>query len=401
MRFDGRLLKLLLLSALAGCGFTPGEAAPPTGTGNTGNSGNTGIGASTGTTGTGASGVGLNSGAGGDVGMTGGSCGQTNVPIEAVPPDVLIIQDKSGSMADDDSGSSCGRNCTQGSKWTQMVTAVSGVVMSTDSQINWGLKFFSDDNVCGASKAPQVGVGSSTGTQIASTLQMTNPNGNTPTRDAVTTGASYLAGVKDNNPKYILLATDGLPNCPAGCADMGGQASDMCTRTDNPSEDVAATQAIADALTKYKIKTFVIGVGNVSAAQNTLNNFAMAGGLAQSGASTSYYAATDPQALENALNALVGAVFSCTVSLSGAPSGFTNVAVSATDTSMNNKNVAISQDGTNGWSYDANKQNILLNGDSCSKLKNGTYTNLNFIYACEGTTICIDRNQDGTCTDHM
>src|SRR5579884_2663591 len=108
MRFNGRLLKLLLLSALAGCGFTPGQAAPPTGTGNTGNSGNTGIGASTGSTGTGASGVGLNSGAGGDVGMAGGNCGQTNVPIEAVPPDVLIIEDKSGSMADDDADNGCG-----------------------------------------------------------------------------------------------------------------------------------------------------------------------------------------------------------------------------------------------------------------------------------------------------
>lgn len=401
MRLNGRLLKLLLLSALAGCGFTPGEAGPPTGSAPSGNGGNTGVGASPGNPGTGNTGVGLQSGAGGDVGMTGGNCGQASVPIEAVPPDVLIIEDKSGSMNNDDSDSSCGRGgCGANSKWSQMVSAVSGVVTSTDTQINWGLKFFSDNGACDASGAPAVAVANATGTAIANTLQMTTAGGNTPTRDAVTTGAAYLSGVKDNNPKYILLATDGLPNCPEGCANMSNP-SQSCGMTDNSSEDMAATQAISDALSKYGIKTFVIGVGNVSVAQNTLNNFAMAGGLAQAGAGTSYYAATDPQALENALNALVGAVFSCQVSLATAPTGFTNVAVSAADQSMGGKNIAIPQDSTNGWSFDASKQNILLNGDACTKLKNGVYTNLNFVYACEGTVICIDRNPDGTCGDHV
>jgi len=399
MRLNGRLLKLLLLSALAGCGFAPGEAGPATGSAISGTGGNSGGGASQGNPGTGNTGIGLSSGAGGDVGMTGGNCGQASVPIEAVPPDVLIIEDKSGSMNNDDSDSSCSGGCGMSSKWTQTVGAVSSVVTSTDSQINWGLKFFSDDNQCGASRAPVVDVANGTGTQIANTLQMTTANGYTPTREAVTTGAAYLAALKDSNPKYILLATDGLPNCPVGCSGMT-HVSSSCGQTDNPSEDMAATQAISDALTKDGIKTFVIGVGNVSSAQNTLNAFAMAGGLAQSGAATSYYAATDPQALETALNTLVGAVFSCTVSLANAPTGLTNVAVSAADQSMGGKNIAIPQDGTNGWSFDANHQNILLNGDSCTKLKNGTYTDLNFVYACDGTVICIDRNPDGSCGDH-
>src|SRR6185312_8088340 len=108
MRLNGRLLKLLLLSALAGCGFAPGEASPPTGSAPSGNGSNTG--------------VGLTSGAGGDVGMTGGNCGQATVPIEAVPPDVLIIEDKSGSMNNDDNDQSCstrnGSGCGTNSKWS-------------------------------------------------------------------------------------------------------------------------------------------------------------------------------------------------------------------------------------------------------------------------------------------
>ncbi len=98
MRFNGRLSTVLLFSAVIGCGFAPGQAAPPTGTG-TGNGGNTGVGASVGggaTTGS-STGVGLRSGAGGDVGIgTGGNCGQASVPIKATPPDVLIVQDQIG-----------------------------------------------------------------------------------------------------------------------------------------------------------------------------------------------------------------------------------------------------------------------------------------------------------------
>src|SRR6185503_8377367 len=91
-RFDG-LLKLVLVSALAGCGFNPGEAGAPTGAGassgsGTGAGGTTGVGASSGI---GASpGIGLSSGAGGDVGIGGSSCGQTNVQVMPEPPDILI-----------------------------------------------------------------------------------------------------------------------------------------------------------------------------------------------------------------------------------------------------------------------------------------------------------------------
>jgi hypothetical protein len=397
-RFNGQLSKLLVLSALVGgCGFTPGEAGAPTGAGgSTGNGagGNVGVGASTGIGA--APGIGASNGAGGDVSIP-TSCGQTNVPINAVPPDVLIIEDKSGSMDEDDNGHSCNNGCGANSKWTQVSAALTQVVTNTDSQINWGLKFFSDDNACTGSGPPIVGVGANNGGMISTAIAGTKAGGNTPTRDAVTTGSTYLAGVQDTNPKYILLATDGLPNCPVGCAGMA-KPTDACTMTDNPSEDTAATMAVANALS-MGIKTFVIGVGNVSTAQNTLNKFAMAGGLAQTGAATSYYAATDPTALEAALNALVGAVFNCTVSLAGAPTGFTNVAVSAKDNSTG-KTIAIQPDPNNGWTYDAGMKNILLKGSSCDNLKNGTYSDLNFIYACAGTTICIDRNPDGTCGDH-
>ena len=142
-------------------------------------------------------------------------------------------------MDEDDSGH-CNNGCGANSKWTQMAAALKQVVMANDSQINWGLKFFSDDDGTRATRRARP-VGHDRHRQqrpISTAIDATTPGGNTPTRDAVTTGAAYLAGVKDNNNKYILLATDGLPNCPTGCAAMS-RPNNTCTQTDNPSEDQA------------------------------------------------------------------------------------------------------------------------------------------------------------------
>ncbi len=387
------LVMSVLSVAVVGCSFSPGmPMGEGTGAGGVGalgghlgTGGRGGGGALGGNTGTGTGGS-SSSGSGGDVGITGaaGQCGQGNVSIMAVPPDILIVQDKSGSMDEDDGGSSCKNGCGANSKWSQVTTALNTVVASTQSSINWGLKFFSDDDACDASGAPVVTVANMNANAIAKAIGATGPSGNTPTRDAITYGASYLATLTDTNPKYLLLATDGLPNCPVGCAGMSSP-SNACTTTDNPSEDKAAEQAVAAAL-QQGFKTFVIGIGNVSSAVKTLNQLAANGGEAQSGASTSYFAATDPTALENALATIVGAVASCEISLAGAPMGFTNVAVSAQTAAGT---IQIAADPTNGWSYGPNNQSIILNGTSCTNLKNGTYSNFQFYYACPGTTIHI------------
>jgi von Willebrand factor type A domain len=389
-RFHGHVVKLVLISALAGCGFNPGQAGSgnvPTGGGiSSGNAASSGSGsaATSGNTG-----VGLNSGGGGDVTGGGGSmqCGVTSTPQAVQPPDVLIVQDKSGSMADDDTDTACNGGCGANSKWSQVSAAMQNVVTATEMSVNWGLKYFSDTSACSAAAAPVVTIGTANAANaIVASYMATTPANNTPTRDAITYGAMYLATLTDSNPKFLLLATDGLPNCPSGCASMRNP-SNSCTMTDNPDEDMAAEAAITMAA-MMGFPTFVVGIGNVSSAVNTLNQFAINGGEAQTGAATSYYAATDPTSLEAALNAIVGKVASCTVQLQGVPAGQTNVAVSVDDSS--GKATEVPEDPTNGWSYTSTADTaIQLNGTYCDGVKNGTYTNIKFYYACDGMPIMI------------
>jgi len=398
-RLNGHLVKLALISVgLSACGFSPGPAGQGVTTGSAASSGNTsGAGGGGGTLVI--TGVGLNGG-GGDVTGGGGTmtCGVTNNPVMPSPPDVLIVQDKSGSMGNDDSDHGCNGQMTGGcgnnSKWAQLTTALSNVITATDSVVNWGLKYFSDDGACDASHAPVVAVAPMSGAAVVRSIQGNQPGGYTPTRDGITYGAQYLGTLNDTNPKFLLLATDGLPNCPSGCAaDSGGM---MCTTTDNPSEDMMAEMAVTMAAS-MGYQTFVIGIGNVTAAQNTLNQLAIAGGQPQMGGTTSYYAATDEATLEAALMAIVGKVASCTIGLPAAAVGQTNVAVSVDDAS--GKATKVPEDASNGWSYVNNGMAIQLNGSYCDNVKNMTYTNVQFLYSCNGQPICIDKLADGTCGD--
>jgi len=402
-RLPNQCLPIFVLLSLVGCGFSPGAPGEASGSG-----GDTGTGVS-GTAGvSGLTGAGLT---GGDVGITGAggtstTCGQAAVTINPLPPDILIVEDRSGSMDDDQTDTACANGgCGAMSKWALVTAAINQVVTATDTQVNWGLKFFADaDAQCGVNAGAAVGVAPKTSGAIAAAITAsTKANGGvnmgsyTPTRKAVNAGTAYLTGVQDTNPKYLLLATDGLPNCPDNC---NGNA---CTNTPNAAE-TAAVEASITAAQAAGFKTFVVGIatGTDQSANTALNGFAMAGGESQPGGATQYYSVTDTASLVTALNKIVGIIASCTIDVSKVPpDALANFKISATD--ANGKAVEITDytfdpPGTGAPPLPA-PNNIILdpNGTSCMSLGNGSYTNFQFNYACQGMKVCIDKNADGSC----
>jgi hypothetical protein len=327
------------------------------------------------------------------------SCGQTNVSVMPEPPDILIVQDKSLSMNQDATGCCCGGNgrnscntgtctgntaCGATSKWSQVSAAIDTVVMTTQTTVNWGLMFFGSDSMCGVNAMPNVAIAASNYTAISQAYASNQPSSYTPTESAVNAAAAYMQTVTDTNPKYLLLATDGLPNCnPNGN-----------TVTDDDS--AGATTAVMSAA-KAGFPTFVVGIGNTMGV-TTLNQLATAGGEAQVGSAdgNSFYEVNSTADLVTALNKIVGMVASCNIPLTGVNGTLEKVAVSAKDASGNT--VEIMQDSTNGWSYtDTSMTTIILNGTACTDLQNGMLSDFQFIYTCSTGTICIDRKSDGTC----
>jgi hypothetical protein len=347
-----------------GCTFSPGSG------GNGPDGGNHGIPGS-GTTGSGFGGsTGSGTGSGGSRGpsVDGNNCGLQTIPIENIPPDLLIILDKSGSMGELADGTKCAAGAACQSKWLDMTAAINQVVGQTQATIRWGLKYFANNDTCGVNDGAAVPVGPNNGMAIANSIAMTTPNGSTPTRLAETSGAAYLMGVTDPNPKYILLATDGLPNCAPRVRDTSQE------------DAMGAEQAVA-AAAAAGIPTFVVGVGSIPDAATTLTQMAINGGRPQM-AAPRYYPVSNTADLVSVLGTIGGQIASCTFALGQVPPDPSNIAVNA-----DGKRVPKDTTHMNGWDYGTGMRSVELFGTWCDQIKSKAIKNVQAIFGCPGVVI--------------
>jgi len=297
------------------------------------------------------------------------SCGITTHSAERLPPDVLIVLDRSLSMNDqvmpvmDLNGL---LNCLLAgpcpSKWADMTKAIQASVSTSGNTIDWGLKFFPDDGACGVTDTAAVPVAPNNATAVNGAIAATQPGGATPTSAALASAGRYLMGLTDANPRYVVLATDGQPNCAGG--NMG------------TADDAAAIAAVT-SLAGAGIPVFVIGIATQGTADATLTSMAMAGGKARA-ATPPYYPVAVSADLVAALAAIGGQVVSCTFAIPPPPDPG-NVAVDA-------DGMRVPKDPSNGWQYGPGMTSIVLTGSWCANLQNGTLTTVQAKFAC-GTTI--------------
>lgn len=357
----------------AGCARIDTGAAADAGNGTTpapdgGNAGGSG-GGSGGVTGTGgtpsnndAGGLGGSSGNGDGPTADGLNCGLATFQLERLPPDVLIVLDKSGSMSDLAKGL---LGCLFGqcnSKWTDMKTALSAAVMSTQATVNWGLKLFPTDQMCGVSDGVAAPVAPNNAAAIIAAINGTRPDGLTPTRVAIEGAGRHLMGLTRPNPRYIVLATDGLPNC--------GPTED--SPEDQPT--ITAVGMVAAA----GIPVFVIGVGTAGDGDATLSAMAQAGGKPRAG-TPAYYPVTTSADLSAALATIGGQIVSCTLAIKTPPDP-TNIAVDADGR-------RVPRSATDGWEYGPGMTSIQLNGSWCTNYQNGMIKNVQTIFGCPGIII--------------
>jgi len=301
------------------------------------------------------------------------NCGVETSSTTKRPTDVLLVLDRSGSMSESiDSDCCCTSscrtitglqlctdtlNCTQ--RWPALTTAITAT-MSASTSIDWGLKLYSSpsqSNTCGVTQSAEVAIASGSSSALQKAITDVSPAGNTPTASAISAATAYLQTVTDPNTKVILLATDGQPNCKAGA------------RSTSDSDVAGTTTALAAALTAG-YKTYVIGIGP---SVGNLDNFAQAGGTEH------YYPATSAQDLADALAAISKAVSSCTFEMSQNPPDEENVAVYL-------DGALLPKDSTNGWSFGANPQTVVLNGTTCEQISSGAATKVQVLFGCPGQT---------------
>jgi hypothetical protein len=345
------LLGSILVAVACLVGFT-GCLAPPGQPGGGGGAGGGGAGG-----GAGGGGAGGGAGGGGPSAMP--NCGQQTFPLSttALPPNVMLIVDDSGSMKE--------MLGTQ-AKWDVLKAAVEALVSRYDGKVNWGLSIFPDpssNDSCAPGKV-EIPVGPGNKQRIIDRLKPIAVNdigGNTPTEttlQAIERNGGLTDPMRGN---YVLLMTDGLPTC---------------------NQDGRVTPAVTSLYRKTpSVRTFVVGIGDgTNSDPAELNAWAEAGHTARTGAPTKYYQANDVNQLQSSFDSILAGIASCNYQLTSPPSD-PNLLVPYLDAQP------VANDPVNGFTYDAASKTITFNGASCDRLKAGAVTKVEFIYGCPGGTI--------------
>ncbi len=309
----------------------------------------------------GANGNGGGSGSGSGTGTEPQGCGKQTFPIQASKqsPNIMMVVDESGSMKDPIAGSTM-------SKWSALVGAVNQLLGQYSGSAQWGLSIFphTPANACSPGQIDVAVAPNTTMTILSKLNAMTDATigGNTPTNQTLQGMLGSAAGLADaTKANYVLLMTDGLPNC-------GG--------TD---QAVASTIGQLYAQTT-SVRTFVVGIGSdTNSNPAALNSWAQAGHTARTGA-TEYYQVNTVNDLQAAFQDIVNGVASCTYQLSMKPSDPSLVVAYI-------GGVAVPSDAANGTSYDPGTNSLVFHGTSCDQIKSGAATSLDIIYGCPAPPI--------------
>jgi hypothetical protein len=281
------------------------------------------------------------------------------------PPDMLVILDRSGSMTSPPPTFPP----IFTSKWSIMSSALNTITQQKQSQIKFGLLEFPSDENCAADTTAEVGIALNTANQFASYFSARSPGGNTPAHIALASALTYYQSIPVNPAgRYVVFATDGLPNCQGGDPDV--------------ASDAATVQAVTD-LKNAGIPTNVLGFGTFGQNTGVLDQAAVAGGKAKPG-NPKFYEANNANDLAMALAAIAGGVIvpSCSFQLASIPPDPNNVTVT-----INGMAVPRSPSHMNGWDYHPDAMTITFFGSYCATIEGGAMTNVSFVYGCPGPVI--------------
>ncbi|MFW5920424.1 MAG: vWA domain-containing protein [Polyangiales bacterium] len=289
------------------------------------------------------------------------------------PPDMLLTVDISGSMCSpllDMIGSMT-------TKLKIMKDALDMLVMSKEARINFGLMLFPDDNMCAPGTVRNEIAPRNAG-PIMSTLSSLNTGffgcptshgGATPTHTSLQAALDYYETIPVNEiGRYVLLATDGLPNCGPELPDGGTE--------ETVDETVAAIEALADV----DIQTYVLGFGaDITGDPDALDRMATAGGTGMP------YSATSAAELDAALDSIAAEVIppSCTVELDGPERDPRLFQVSFDGGEL----IPRDESHSSGWDYDPETNTITFYGEHCDMVEAGDVDSIDVDFGCPGPLI--------------
>ncbi len=321
-------------------------------------------------------------------------CNMVMATVEPVPPNVMFVLDKSGSMVAPNTGfwdADADPNTPDISRWNSLYQVVADIANANESKINFGANLFPSKAAqsvynaaaCPVLAQPEVPVAANNAANILAAIPAaadTTLKGGTPSAAGVATALNHLKSIQDGAPKVVFLITDGAANC-------NSMAPNEMARFE--VYDDSLHTIVSDAWTVDGIPTYVIGIDidnmvtpNMNDGNpNGINPFDKLTMLATQGGTNQFYNALNQIELQAALDIIVSQALSCVVPLAPEP-GFPEF----TEVEINGALVPKVTDCAteNGWVY-VNPMgpytSIELCGTACTDLKSAGEADVN--YFCE------------------
>jgi hypothetical protein len=326
-----------------------------------------------------------------NLGPDGGVCACADEPLIIDAPTIYFVLDRSGSMS-------------QLNKWVNVQVVLEKLVVALGPRAKVGAAVFPDPNYDGCTPGIQVfapvpgdapaGTPGPTGAALTTTLSRIPALGGTPT--ALTLSALLPNLESFSGKTYVVLATDGGPNCNAsamctaeqctyniedtpGCPPGG---SNCCVDPNVGAQACLDAQPTVDAVKAIAaagIPVYVVGVPGSAPYATLLDQLALAGGTGR-GTEPQYYAidSADQSALLAALSGIAAKITgTCTLTLDNVPPapGLVNVFFDER---------VLPQGGPDGWTLDGNTVTVL--GASCQKILGGGVLDVRVVAGCPTVT---------------
>lgn len=325
-----------------------------------------------------------------NLGPEAGVCTCLDVPLLVDVPNIYFVLDRSGSMR-------------ESNKLTTAEVVIAHAVLKLGPRANVGLAVFPDPfNNDGCTPGREImsvrggdapaGTIGPTYTMLVNQLVSLSAAGGTPTARTLAGLLPRVSGLSGRT--YVILATDGGPNCDDSAACTVDQcianiesaapgcvpnvAPNCCDNAHyGPLSCLDSTATIA-AVTAYKnanVPVYVIGVSGSGAYATLLDQLAQAGGTARS--TTPFYYrvdGVDEGSFQQALFQVAAKIVaSCTLELKEAPMdpNLVNVFFDG---------MAVPEAGPNGWNLQGST--ITLEGTACDRVLAGEVLDVNVSGGC-------------------
>jgi hypothetical protein len=147
-------------------------------------------------------------------------CEVLNPEVTYVPPNVMLVLDRSGSMTSSSWDHDGDPNTPNITRWATLHQVVSWMVNQYDSQVNFGAKLYPTATGCGVSATREVELAPNNGAAVIAGIPPENaslPNtALTPPQQGVETTRDYLNIAVPDEPRAMIVVMDGQVHSSCG-----------------------------------------------------------------------------------------------------------------------------------------------------------------------------------------